>query len=396
VRDLQRGVEIVIATPGRLIDMLEAKRTNLRRVTYLVLDEADRMLDMGFEPQIRKILEQIRPDRQTLMWSATWPKEVQQLAKDFLVEPTQINIGSLALSANHRVTQHIQICQDMEKRGKLLKLLEEIMDGGKILIFAETKKNTDNLTRNLRADGWPALAMHGDKSQQERDWVLAEFKGGKAPILVATDVAARGLDVKDIKYVINYDFPTSCEDYVHRIGRTGRAGASGVAYTFFTPQNMKFAKELVHILEESKQNVPPQLLQFVEMARGFKGGKPRYGGPQSRGFSNASLTPMPFNRYAPPGVSQSSAPAAPSSSSYSSVPPPPPRAYGPVPPPSTTAPGPAAPQAPPAAGAYPAMAAYGPAAGVYPRANGAAFPMGYQMPAAWPAGYPPNPYAYGR
>jgi len=279
IRDLQRGVEIVIATPGRLIDMLESKKTNLRRVTYLVLDEADRMLDMGFEPQIRKILEQIRPDRQTLMWSATWPKEVQRLAKDFLVDPIQINIGSLGLSANHKVVQHIQICQEADKRTKLLKLLEEVMDGGKILIFTETKRGTDQLTRNLRTDGWPALAIHGDKSQQERDWVLAEFKTGKSPIMIATDVAARGLDVKDIKYVINYDFPNSLEDYVHRIGRTGRAGASGVSYTFFTPQNMKLAKELVDVLEESKQEIPPELGQFAQMARSFKGGgRSRYSG----------------------------------------------------------------------------------------------------------------------
>jgi ATP-dependent RNA helicase DDX5/DBP2 len=272
VRDLQKGVEIVIATPGRLIDMLEARKTNLRRVTYLVLDEADRMLDMGFEPQIRKIVSQIRPDRQTLMWSATWPREVQALSREFLKDPVQTNIGSMQLSANHRVTQVIDVCQEQEKRLKLLKLLEQIMDGSKILIFTETKRGADMLTRQLRMDGWPALAIHGDKCQSERDWVLAEFKEGKNPIMIATDVAARGLDVKDIKYVINYDFPGSAEQYVHRIGRTGRAGAAGTAYSFFTPANYKLAKEIVEILAEAAQPVPPQLMQFSDAAHSIRGG----------------------------------------------------------------------------------------------------------------------------
>jgi ATP-dependent RNA helicase DDX5/DBP2 len=193
IRDLASGVEIVVATPGRLIDMLASRKTNLRRVTYLVMDEADRMLDMGFEPQIRKIVSQIRPDRQTLMWSATWPKEVQTLARDFLKEPIQINIGSTSLTANHCVTQVVEVCTESDKQSKLLKLLTKIMDGSKILIFTETKKGADALTRVLRSEGFPALAIHGDKSQQERDWVLSEFRSGQTHIMVATDVAARGL-----------------------------------------------------------------------------------------------------------------------------------------------------------------------------------------------------------
>uniref|UniRef100_A0A8C5DX54 RNA helicase n=1 Tax=Gouania willdenowi TaxID=441366 RepID=A0A8C5DX54_GOUWI len=195
IRDLERGVEICIATPGRLIDFLESGKTNLRRCTYLVLDEADRMLDMGFEPQIRKIVDQIRPDRQTLMWSATWPKEVRQLAEDFLKEYVQINVGALQLSANHNILQIVDVCNDGEKEDKLIRLLEEIMSEkeNKTIIFCETKKRCDDLTRRMRRDGWPAMGIHGDKSQQERDWVLNEFKYGKAPILIATDVASRGL-----------------------------------------------------------------------------------------------------------------------------------------------------------------------------------------------------------
>ncbi|KAG5056748.1 hypothetical protein JHK86_011744 [Glycine max] len=259
IRELKRGVEIVIATPGRLIDMLEAQHTNLKRVTYLVLDEADRMLDMGFEPQIRKIVAQIRPDRQTLLWSATWPREVETLARQFLRNPYKVIIGSPYLKANQSINQVVEVLTDMEKYNRLIRLLKEVMDGSRILIFMETKKGCDQVTRQMRVDGWPALSIHGDKNQAERDWVLAEFKSGRSPIMTATDVAARGLDVKDIKCVINYDFPSSLEDYVHRIGRTGRAGAKGTAYTFFTHANAKFARDLIKILQDAGQVVSPAL-----------------------------------------------------------------------------------------------------------------------------------------
>ncbi|KAL0341564.1 UNVERIFIED_CONTAM: DEAD-box ATP-dependent RNA helicase 30 [Sesamum calycinum] len=258
IRDLKRGVEIVIATPGRLIDMLEAQHTNLKRVTYLVLDEADRMLDMGFEPQIRKLVSQIRPDRQTLYWSATWPREVETLARQFLRNPYKVIIGSADLKANQSIRQVIEVMTDLEKYNRLIRLLKDVMDGSKILIFVETKKGCDQVTRQLRMDGWPALSIHGDKSQDERDWVLADFKSGRSPIMIATDVAARGLDVKDIKCVVNYDFPSSLEDYVHRIGRTGRAGASGTAFSFFTHGNANM-QDLIKILQQAGQVVPPQL-----------------------------------------------------------------------------------------------------------------------------------------
>nr|XP_019010017.1 ATP-dependent RNA helicase DBP2-A [Kwoniella pini CBS 10737]OCF48798.1 ATP-dependent RNA helicase DBP2-A [Kwoniella pini CBS 10737] len=283
IRDLQRGVEICVATPGRLIDMLETGKTNLKRVTYLVMDEADRMLDMGFEPQIRKIVSQIRPDRQTLLFSATWPKEVQRLAMDFLHDFIQVNIGSMELTANHNVQQHVEICTDYDKRQKLLGHLEQISkENAKVIIFIATKRVADDLTKFLRMDGWPALAIHGDKQQAERDWVLAEFKAGRSPIMLATDVASRGLDVKDIGYVINYDFPNNCEDYIHRIGRTGRAGRKGVSYTYFTPDNSKQARELVQILRESKSEVTPELEQMA-MYGGGGGGRGRGGGGRGRG-----------------------------------------------------------------------------------------------------------------
>ncbi|XP_037648594.1 probable ATP-dependent RNA helicase DDX17 isoform X1 [Sebastes umbrosus] len=285
IRDLERGVEICIATPGRLIDFLEAGKTNLRRCTYLVLDEADRMLDMGFEPQIRKIVDQIRPDRQTLMWSATWPKEVRQLAEDFLKDYVQINVGALELSANHNILQIVDVCMESEKDHKLIQLMEEIMaeKENKTIIFVETKKRCDDLTRRMRRDGWPAMCIHGDKSQPERDWVLTEFRSGKAPILIATDVASRGLDVEDVKFVINYDYPNSSEDYIHRIGRTARSTNKGTAYTFFTPGNLRQARELIRVLEEARQAINPKLLQLVDTGRGGGGGRPRF-----RGGSNSN------------------------------------------------------------------------------------------------------------
>ncbi|GMP33854.1 hypothetical protein CsSME_00006989 [Camellia sinensis var. sinensis] len=293
IRDLQRGVEIVIATPGRLIDMLEAQHTNLKRVTYLVLDEADRMLDMGFEPQIRKIVAQIRPDRQTLYWSATWPKEVETLARQFLRNPYKVIIGSPYLKANQSINQVVEVVTEVAKYNRLIRLLKEVMDGNRILIFMETKKGCDQVTRQLRMDGWPALSIHGDKNQAERDWVLAEFKSGRSLIMTATDVAARGLDVKDIKCVVNYDFPSSLEDYVHRIGRTGRAGAKGMAFTFFTHSNAKFARDLIKILQEAGQIVPPTLAALARSGgSGFGGSGGNFrsrGRGGGGGFGNRSL-----------------------------------------------------------------------------------------------------------
>lgn len=309
--DLERGVEIVIATPGRLLDFLATGITNLRRCTYLVLDEADRMLDMGFEPQIRKILGQIRPDRQILMWSATWPKEVRQLAEDFLgsyiqvcIFPLntlmwkirliiiyhifcfyfnftfQVNIGSLELSANHNIRQYVDVCNEHDKGTKLKDLLSHIYDQshapGKIIIFVATKKKVDELSRFINGFGVRVGSIHGDKSQVDRDNVLAEFRSGRSNILVATDVAARGLDVDGIKYVINFDFPQSSEDYIHRIGRTGRKHSTGTSYAFFTRKNAKCARALIDILREANQNVNPEL-EYIARSSGSVGGRSRGG-----------------------------------------------------------------------------------------------------------------------
>lgn len=307
IRDLAKGVEVCIATPGRLIDMLEMGKTNLRRITYLVLDEADRMLDMGFEPQIRKIIGQIRPDRQTCMWSATWPKEVRQLAADYQSNWIQVTVGSMELSANHRITQQVEVVSEFEKRDKMLRHIEKIMEdkASKVLVFTGTKRVADDITRFLRQDGWPALSIHGDKQQNERDWVLNEFKMGKSPIMVATDVASRGIDVKDITHVFNYDYPNNSEDYIHRIGRTARAGRMGTAITLFTTDNAKQARDLVNVLKEAKQQIDPRLAEMVRYGGGGGGGRGRggrWGGGRGRGgggggWSGGNAAPLGNSRW---------------------------------------------------------------------------------------------------
>ncbi|KAJ0534169.1 putative RNA helicase [Helianthus annuus] len=283
LRELDRGTDIVVATPGRLNDILEMRRLSLSQVTFLVLDEADRMLDMGFEPQIRKIVKEVPARRQTLMYTATWPKEVRKIAADLLVNPIQVNIGNVdELVANKAITQHIEVLAPMEKNRRLELILRSQEPRSKVIIFCSTKKMCDQLARSLTRQ-FAAAAIHGDKSQGERDYVLNQFRTGRSPVLVATDVAARGLDIKDIRVVINYDFPTGVEDYVHRIGRTGRAGATGEAYTFFTEQDAKHASDLVKVLEGANQRVPKELRDMAARSGGMGGRSRRWGSGPSYG-----------------------------------------------------------------------------------------------------------------
>ncbi|CAD8183063.1 unnamed protein product [Paramecium pentaurelia] len=262
---LRKGPQVLIACPGRLIDLLDQGCTTLKQVSFLVLDEADRMLDMGFEPQIRKIVDQIRPQRQTMLFSATWPKEVQKLALDFCKqEPVHIQIGNVELTSNKMIKQIVYVMKAIEKNQRLLYLLKDIAHK-KILIFCSTKKGCDQLQKTLDREGIRCLALHGDKKQSERDYVMSHFRNGRSTALIATDVASRGLDIKDIEIVVNYDMPKVIEDYVHRIGRTGRAGAIGQSISFFaSDEDARMAKDLVEILRESQNDIPYELRSLVD------------------------------------------------------------------------------------------------------------------------------------
>lgn len=234
---------------------------------------ADRMLDMGFEPQIRQIVSQTRPDRQTMMWSATWPHEVRTLARDFLGNDyMHLTIGSEKLCANHNIKQVIRLCEQHEKYDVLLEIMENIKtlgpDEQKTLIFAQTKHLADELAKNLNRRGFDAEPIHGDRSQMQREKTLDAFRRNRVNVLVATDVASRGLDVSDIKHVINYDYPNTTEDYVHRIGRTGRCKANGTAYTLFTEENGSHAVDLIDVLKEAKQDIDPGLVELSKIRFG--------------------------------------------------------------------------------------------------------------------------------
>jgi len=260
---LKRGAQVVVATPGRLISLLECNECDLSRTKYLVLDEADRMLDMGFEPDIKKIMSYLPKKRQTVMFSATWPEEIRALASQYLKNPTKVIIGSDDLSANVRVTQHVELIDPRGKDRRLEQLLTNYhKDENRILIFCLFKKEAARVERNLYNRGWNVKAIHGDMAQPQRTEAFNAFKDGSVPLLVATDVASRGLDIPNVEYVINYTFPLTIEDYIHRIGRTGRANKTGIAHTLFTVNEKGKAGDLCRILEEANQVVPPELVKF--------------------------------------------------------------------------------------------------------------------------------------
>ncbi|ESW26986.1 hypothetical protein PHAVU_003G163700 [Phaseolus vulgaris] len=289
LRLLEKGVDILVATPGRLVDIIERERVSLARIKYLALDEADRMLDMGFERQIRKIVEEMHMPppgiRQTLLFSATFPNDIQKLASDFLMDYIFLSVGRVG-SSTELIVQKIELVHDTDKRDKLVDHLRRQKVHGTngrhalTLVFVETKRGADALENWLLKSGFPAIAIHGDKVQLERERALRSFKSGNTPILVATDVASRGLDIPHVAHVINFDLPRDIDDYVHRIGRTGRAGKSGLATAFFSDKNSPMAKALVGILQEANQEVPSWLIQFAEgSSSGSRGyGSQRYSG----------------------------------------------------------------------------------------------------------------------
>ncbi|XP_044509071.1 DEAD-box ATP-dependent RNA helicase 11-like [Mangifera indica] len=305
LRELERGVDILVATPGRLVDLLERARVSLQMIRYLALDEADRMLDMGFEPQIRKIVEQMDMPppgvRQTMLFSATFPKEIQRLASDFLSNYIFLAVGRVG-SSTDLIVQRVEFVHESDKRSHLMDLLHAQRENGVhgkqalTLVFVETKKGADSLEYWLCMNGFPATTIHGDRTQQEREFALRSFKSGKTPILVATDVAARGLDIPHVAHVVNFDLPNDIDDYVHRIGRTGRAGKTGLATAFFNENNISMARSLSDLMQEANQEVPAWLTRYASRAA-VSGGKNRRSGGRfgGRDFRRDSS----FSRAAP-------------------------------------------------------------------------------------------------
>jgi len=252
---LKTGVEVLVATPGRLLDHIEQKTLQLNQVQMLVLDEADRMLDMGFMPDLKRILALLPKQRQNMMFSATFSNEIKKLADDFLHKPQLIEVAR-SNATNDNVTQKVYQVAQSDKQALLTQLLKDA-DAKQVIIFTKTKLTASRLSRSLAKEGIAADAIHGDKSQQERIKALDAFKAGTVTALVATDVAARGLDISELPMVINYEIPSAPEDYVHRIGRTGRAGALGVAISFVSDDEEKYLVEIEKLI---KRQIPKETI----------------------------------------------------------------------------------------------------------------------------------------
>lgn len=278
IRNLNRGIDIVIATPGRLIDIMKQHCLTLSRVKFLILDEADRMLDMGFEPQIQEVINgcDMPPasERQTMLFSATFPAEVQKLARDFM-RPKLARISVGMQDAPKSIEQRFIYCRETDKFPELLEIINDVE--GPTLVFAERKASVDHIEQFLYEEGTNVVAIHGDRQMNQRLSALAAFTNGDAKIMVATDVAARGLDISNVTHVINLDLPTDLDTYTHRIGRTGRAGKHGRATSFFNESNKPFLIQLVAHLRS--KNLPlPQGLEEYEASGELRSTRSGYGG----------------------------------------------------------------------------------------------------------------------
>ncbi|KAG0354684.1 DEAD-box ATP-dependent RNA helicase [Gamsiella multidivaricata] len=299
LRTIDRGCDMLTATPGRLVDLIERGRVSLANIRYLVLDEADRMLDMGFEPQIRRLVEKEDmpgvSERHTLMFSATFPRDIQHLARDFLRDYIFLSVGRVG-STSENITQKIEYVEDEDKRSVLLDILHAQPKGdlGLTLIFVETKRMADTLSDFLLSQNFPATSIHGDRTQRERERALDMFRSGRCPVMVATAVAARGLDIPNVTHVISYDLPTDIDDYVHRIGRTGRAGNTGIATAFLNRGNKGVVRDLLDLLKEANQEIPGWL-ETLGRESSYGGGRGR-----GRGASNAGRD---YRKYAGGGSS---------------------------------------------------------------------------------------------
>ncbi|WP_047395635.1 DEAD/DEAH box helicase [Chitinibacter sp. ZOR0017] len=264
---LRAGVEILVATPGRLLDHIQQKNINLSQVEIIVLDEADRMLDMGFIPDIREIFKLCTSRKQTLLFSATFAPEIVKLSNDFMRNPVKIEVARQN-SANESVKQELHPVETGRKRALLAHLIR-IHQMSQVIVFCRTKIGAEQVSRELRRTGFVCEAIHGDRDQKARTEALNKFKAGELQVLVATDVAARGLDVTDLPFVVNFELPTNPEDYVHRIGRTGRAGATGVAISLVAPEEEKSFAGIKALLKKELQLVPvpgfsPGTVQLID------------------------------------------------------------------------------------------------------------------------------------
>ncbi|HEY8119578.1 MAG TPA: DEAD/DEAH box helicase [Methylophilaceae bacterium] len=305
---LMRGVEVLVATPGRLLDHVEQRTVQLGQVQVLVLDEADRMLDMGFMPDLKRILALLPKQRQNLMFSATFSNDIKKLSEDFLTNPVLIEVARSNAAAEN-VTQKVHLVAQSDKHALLAEILRG-SDAGQVLVFTKTKLTASRLARQLQRDGIAADAIHGDKSQKERMEALEAFKQGKVTVLVATDVAARGLDIDQLPMVINYEIPSAPEDYVHRIGRTGRAGASGIAISLVSPEEEKYLKEIEKLIKREipKENsfVADKPVRAPRAEHHERAGVPRAAAPKKKSSdpwfdkpyepSNDSIISTPPNR----------------------------------------------------------------------------------------------------
>lgn len=271
LRQVEQGCNILVGTPGRLLDFLGRKKVLLDNIRVLILDEADRMLDMGFEPDIRRVVDEFgmpaKGERQTLMFSATFPEEIQRLASDFLNDHIFLTVGVVGGTTSD-IQQNVVQVGEYDKREKLQEILSS-SGADRVLVFVETKRNADFLASFLSQEEFPTTSIHGDRLQREREEALRDFRTGRSRVLVATSVAARGLDIPKVKHVVNYDLPSHIEEYVHRIGRTGRIGNKGVATAFFqADKDSTLARGLVKVLADAHQDVPDFLEQAAEAAVG--------------------------------------------------------------------------------------------------------------------------------
>lgn len=279
---LKRGLDILIATPGRLTDLIEQGHANLRETEYLILDEADRMLDMGFIRDIRRIIAKLPDERQTLLFSATMPRDVAQLAGSILYEPQRVEIAAKSIAVD-RIEQSVHHIDKSTKRERLTELLNK-PDFERVIVFTRTKHGADKVVKNLARDGIGAEAIHGNKSQGARQRTLENFRTGHSRVLVATDIASRGIDIDDVTHVINYELPNVPECYVHRIGRTARAGAAGIAISFCDATETKDLRQIERLIKRPLEVAEGEAASHgrAETAGRPKSGRPYQGKSRNR------------------------------------------------------------------------------------------------------------------